>query len=99
MHKTELRGARTNNLKAVDLVIEPASFIAIAGPSGSGKSSLALSTLYAEGQRRYVESFSAYARQFLERRLIRPFFLTFAQNMIIMEFSIIKHIIHVYMTV
>jgi len=62
-----VRGARVHNLKNVDLDIPRGRFIAITGVSGSGKSSLALDTLYAEGQRRYVESFSAYARQFLER--------------------------------
>ncbi|MBX3270101.1 MAG: excinuclease ABC subunit UvrA [Sandaracinaceae bacterium] len=71
MRATRLRGARTNNLRDVDLDLEPGTFVAIVGPSGAGKSSLAFSTLYAEGQRRYVESFSAYARQFLER-LARP---------------------------
>ncbi len=71
MKKTELRGARTNNLESVDLDLEPGTLVGVAGPSGAGKSSLAFSTLYAEGQRRYVESFSAYARQFLER-LARP---------------------------
>ncbi|MEM6961667.1 MAG: excinuclease ABC subunit A, partial [Myxococcota bacterium] len=70
-HVTTLRGARVHNLKSVDLSIEPGTFLVIAGPSGAGKSSLAFGTLYAEGQRRYVESFSAYARQFLER-LERP---------------------------
>ncbi|UJR80228.1 excinuclease ABC subunit UvrA [Sandaracinus amylolyticus] len=71
MRSTRLRGARTHNLRALDLDLEPGTLVAIAGPSGAGKSSLAFGTLYAEGQRRYVESFSAYARQFLER-LARP---------------------------
>ncbi len=66
-----LRGARTHNLRGVDLDLEPGQLVALTGPSGSGKSSLALDTLYAEGQRRFVESFSPYARQFLER-LERP---------------------------
>ena len=71
MQPTKLRGARTNNLRSIDLDIAPGTFLAVVGPSGAGKSSLAFKTLYAEGQRRYVESFSAYARQFLER-LSRP---------------------------
>ncbi|MGB5696857.1 MAG: excinuclease ABC subunit UvrA [Polyangiales bacterium] len=71
MQPTKLRGARTHNLRSIDLDIAPGTFLAIVGPSGAGKSSLAFGTLYAEGQRRYVESFSAYARQFLER-LSRP---------------------------
>ena len=66
-----LRGACTHNLRSVDLDLEPGSLVALTGPSGAGKSSLALDTLYAEGQRRFVESFSPYARQFLER-LERP---------------------------
>ncbi len=66
-----LRGASTHNLKNVDLDLEPKTLVALTGPSGAGKSSLALDTLYAEGQRRFVESFSPYARQFLER-LERP---------------------------
>ena len=66
-----LRGACTHNLKSVDLDLEPGRLVALTGPSGAGKSSLALDTLYAEGQRRFVESFSPYARQFLER-LERP---------------------------
>jgi len=63
----EIKGARVNNLKNVDVRIPRNRFIAIAGVSGSGKSSLAFDTLYAEGQRRYVESLSSYARQFLGR--------------------------------
>lgn len=63
----EIRGARVNNLKNVSLKIPRNKFIVIAGVSGSGKSSLAFDTLYAEGQRRYVESLSSYARQYLGR--------------------------------
>ncbi len=66
-----LRGAATHNLRTVDLDLAPGTLVALTGPSGAGKSSLALDTLYAEGQRRFVESFSPYARQFLER-LERP---------------------------
>ena len=62
-----VRGARQHNLKNLDLEIPRRSFTVVTGPSGSGKSSLAFDTIYAEGQRRYVESLSAYARQFLER--------------------------------
>lgn len=62
-----IKGARVNNLKNIDVVIPRDQFIVITGLSGSGKSSLAFDTLYAEGQRRYVESLSAYARQFLGR--------------------------------
>ena len=60
-----MQGARTHNLKNVDLNLPRDKLIVITGLSGSGKSSLAFDTLYAEGQRRYVESLSAYARQFL----------------------------------
>ncbi|HMA21884.1 MAG TPA: excinuclease ABC subunit UvrA, partial [Gemmatimonadaceae bacterium] len=62
-----IRGARQHNLKGFDLEIPRRTFTVITGPSGSGKSSLAFDTIYAEGQRRYVESLSAYARQFLDR--------------------------------
>src|ERR1700743_2804046 len=61
-----VRGAREHNLKNVDVVIPRDQLVVITGLSGSGKSSLAFDTIYAEGQRRYVESLSAYARQFLE---------------------------------
>ncbi len=62
-----IRGARTHNLKNVDLALPSGKLVILTGVSGSGKSSLAFDTIYAEGQRRYVESLSAYARQFLER--------------------------------
>ncbi|BCU05349.1 excinuclease ABC subunit UvrA [Allochromatium tepidum] len=65
MHSLRLRGARTHNLKNIDLDLPRERLIVLTGLSGSGKSSLAFDTLYAEGQRRYVESLSAYARQFL----------------------------------
>ena len=65
MATIQVRGARTHNLKNVDLDIPRDKLIVITGLSGSGKSSLAFDTLYAEGQRRYVESLSSYARQFL----------------------------------
>ena len=60
-----IRGAREHNLKNIDLDIPKNKFVVFTGISGSGKSSLAFDTIYAEGQRRYVESLSAYARQFL----------------------------------
>ncbi len=63
----EVRGARQNNLKGIDLDIPLGKFNVVTGPSGSGKSSLAFQTLYAEGQRRYVETFSPYTRQFFDR--------------------------------
>ncbi len=62
-----VRGARVHNLKNIDFTIDHNALTVVTGVSGSGKSSLAFDTIYAEGQRRYVESLSAYARQFLER--------------------------------
>ena len=62
-----IRGARQNNLKGIDLDLPLGKLNVITGPSGSGKSSLAFDTIYAEGQRRYVETFSPYTRQFFER--------------------------------
>ena len=62
-----IRGARQNNLKNIDLDLRTGDFTVVTGLSGSGKSSLVFDTLYAEGQRRYVETFSPYARQFLDR--------------------------------
>src|SRR5215216_1159665 len=63
----EIRGARQNNLKGIDVDIPLGQLTVATGPSGSGKSSLAFQTIYAEGQRRYVETFSPYMRQFLDR--------------------------------
>lgn len=63
-----IAGARANNLKNVDVEVPRNRLVVITGLSGSGKSSLAFDTMYAEGQRRYVESLSAYARQFLGKR-------------------------------
>src|SRR3990172_5457781 len=65
MDKIIIKGAREHNLKNINLEIPKNKFVVITGISGSGKSSLAFDTIYAEGQRRYVESLSAYARQFL----------------------------------
>src|SRR5215831_14534046 len=63
----ELRGVAVHNLKGIDLDIPCRRLVVLCGVSGSGKTSLALDTLYAEGQRRYIEGFSAYTRQFLEQ--------------------------------
>src|SRR5574344_2888627 len=65
MDKIIIKGARENNLKNIDVTIPKNALVVFTGVSGSGKSSLAFDTIYAEGQRRYVESLSAYARQFL----------------------------------
>src|SRR5678816_4294320 len=62
-----IRGARQNNLRALDVDIPLRQLVVVTGVSGSGKSSLVFDTIYAEGQRRYVETFSPYARQFLDR--------------------------------
>src|SRR5438477_1847435 len=67
MESIIIRGAREHNLKNIDVVVPRNKFVVITGVSGSGKSSLAFDTIFAEGQRRYVESLSAYARQFLEQ--------------------------------
>jgi len=67
-NKLKIRGARQHNLKNLDIDIPKNKLVVISGLSGSGKSTLAFDTIYAEGQRRYVESLSAYARQFLEAR-------------------------------
>jgi excinuclease ABC subunit A len=67
MEKIFIKGAREHNLKNIDLTLPRDKLIVISGMSGSGKSSLAFDTIFAEGQRRYVESLSAYARQFLGR--------------------------------
>src|SRR5437868_9002746 len=66
-HSIIIRGARQNNLRNLDLDLPTHELIVVTGVSGSGKSSLVFDCLYAEGQRRYVETFSAYARQFLDR--------------------------------
>ena len=65
--RIQVTGARQNNLKNLDIDLPLNELIVVTGVSGSGKSSLAFDTIYAEGQRRYVETFSPYARQFLDR--------------------------------
>ncbi|MFO1233887.1 MAG: hypothetical protein U1E47_01925 [Rivihabitans pingtungensis] len=72
MDLIRIRGARTHNLKNVNLDLPRHKLIVMTGLSSSGKSSLAFDTLYAEGQRRYVESLSAYARQFLRETMEKP---------------------------
>ena len=67
LKKILIKGAKEHNLKNISLEIPKEKIVVITGLSGSGKSSLAFDTLYAEGQRRYVESLSAYARQFLDK--------------------------------
>ena len=67
LKKIVIKGAKEHNLKNISLEIPKDQFVVITGVSGSGKSSLAFDTIYAEGQRRYVESLSAYARQFLDK--------------------------------
>ena len=71
MNDIVITNARVHNLRGIDVTIPRNSLTVVTGLSGSGKSSLAFDTLYAEGQRRYVESLSAYARQFLDR-LAKP---------------------------
>ena len=66
LKKIVIKGAKEHNLKNISLEIPKDQFVVVTGLSGSGKSSLAFDTIYAEGQRRYVESLSAYARQFLD---------------------------------
>ena len=68
-----VKGARVNNLKNIDVAIPRDKLVVLTGLSGSGKSSLAFDTIYAEGQRRYVESLSSYARMFLGRNLTARF--------------------------
>ena len=80
-NEIKIRGARTHNLKNINLDIPREKLVVLTGLSGSGKSSLAFDTLYAEGQRRYVESLSAYARQFLQL-MEKPVLLIYPTNRI-----------------
>ena len=72
-----IKGARENNLKNIDLEVPRNQFVVFTGLSGSGKSSLAFDTIYAEGQRRYMESLSSYARQFLGQTALRDYLQRF----------------------
>ena len=84
--KIQIKGARVNNLKQIDLSIPYNKLIVFTGLSGSGKSSLAFDTLYAEGQRRYVESLSSYTRQFLEK-INKPDVDLFMEFLLPLQFS------------
>ena len=81
-----IKGARENNLKNIDLEVPRNQFVVFTGLSGSGKSSLAFDTIYAEGQRRYMESLSSYARQFLGQ-MEKPDVDTFASLPFIIDFD------------
>ena len=80
MDRLTVRGATQHNLKKVNCDLPRNQLVVITGPSGSGKSSLAFDTIYAEGQRRYVESLSAYARQFLDQLPKPGFFALYILN-------------------
>ena len=84
-----VKGARQHNLKNIDISLPRDKFIVLTGLSGSGKSSLAFDTIYAEGQRRYVESLSAYARQFLvmkyDNQGMQSFDYTYALGHLLLE--------------
>lgn len=87
----EVRGAREHNLKNIDVDIPRDQLVVITGLSGSGKSSLAFDTIYAEGQRRYVESLSAYARQFLDM-MESPMWITSAVSALRSQSSRKRHL-------
>ena len=80
MNVIHVKGAREHNLKDIDVILPRDRLIVITGISGSGKSSLAFDTIYAEGRRRYVESLSAYARQFLGQMAVSYTHLTLPTN-------------------